>query len=222
MTITEAVYRIIQEFGIGVVSEKRFLYMLCDYHSFRDNPAEKFICTAIISDDHISKFISANSQEQINFQIDMVVHSISHKYGLKEDLILNVLLNLCKGIPDFSNNYKKGPLPIHKVQNETNISNVKSKGKRKIRKFDTPLIINLKCIIRQLLYGKNIDEVMKEHPNLTLRDRVYNTIINSDILNKRGIIKREIVNDVFLLVCTARLDKIIDIIFPENEIYLYE
>jgi len=222
MSLTEAVDKIIQEFGVGVVSEKRFLYMLCDYHSFRDVPAEKNVCSAILDSDYLSKFISLNSDKQIDNQIRIVVNSISYKYGLKDDLIQDVLLELCKGLPNFSKTYKKIVLQKHTESTISPISNINQVSKRKVleskrkvpKRKDTPLIHDTKCIIRQLLRWRSLDEVMKEYLDDFFKKRIYKAIRNSDILDKRGIIKRNLYNEIYLLDGSARLDRIIDIIFP--------
>lgn len=135
MTLTEAVDRIIQEFGVGVVSEKRFLYMLSDYYSFRDFPAEKNVCSTILENDFLSQFINSHTVEQIENQINVVVFSISNRYGLKEGLVRDVLLALCEGIPNFSSCYKgniskqqTGDNPIEKSNNSKNKNNVPVKS----------------------------------------------------------------------------------------------
>lgn len=40
MELREAINKIVCQFGKKIISEQRFIYMLADYYSFRDNPAE--------------------------------------------------------------------------------------------------------------------------------------------------------------------------------------
>lgn len=166
MSLTEAVDKIIQEFGVGVVSEKRFLYMLCDYHSFRDAPAEKIVCSTILENDYLSLFTNPHSVEQIEHQINIVIVSISNRYGLKENLVRDVLLALCEGIPNYSSfymgNISKQQIENNQIENgkiTKNNKNVPVKSNIETDKISS-IAQNLFC--HGYRYGK-IDSVTIQH-----------------------------------------------------------
>lgn len=187
MTLTEAVDKIIQKFGVGVVSEKRFLYMLCDYHSFRDVPAEKIVCSAILENDYLSLFINSHSVEQIEHQINTVIDSISNRYGLKENLVRDVLLALCEGIPNFST-FRKGNNSKQQIENNlienSNISkNNKSVPVKGSIETDKISSIAQKLFCHGYRYGKIDSDTIQYKYGLS-KNEAYQVILKLLHLNQ--------------------------------------
>ena len=48
MKLHEAMKKALLEFGVSVLRERRFFYLLSDYHAFEDCPAMKDVITAVL------------------------------------------------------------------------------------------------------------------------------------------------------------------------------
>lgn len=187
MSLTEAVDKIIQEFGVGVISEKRFLYMLCDYHSFRDAPAEKIVCSIILENDYLSLFTNSHSVEQIEHQINIVVVSISNRYGLKENLVRDVLLALYEGIPNFSSfhigNISKQQIGNNQIENGNISKNNKNVPVKSNNETDKISSIAQDLFRHGYRYGK-IDSVTIQHKYGLSNNEAHQVILKLLLLNQ--------------------------------------
>ena len=66
MELYEAIKKIVDTFGRDIVTERRFIYMVADCYSFRDNPAEKHVLSAIVNESYTQKLLNISSQEEIS------------------------------------------------------------------------------------------------------------------------------------------------------------
>lgn len=121
MTIAEAIEKLVSQFGMSIITERRFIYMISDYHSFKDNQAHKHVLTAILQNSDIVKLTNAKPDE-IDLLIKQITHSISDEYGFKDDIIIFVLNEILTGLNIKPRSIRKRTNPISISAGETRIS----------------------------------------------------------------------------------------------------
>lgn len=105
MQLDEAIKAIVNQFGKEIIAERRFIYMIADYYSFRDNPAEKRVLSTLVNDGYSAKLISlndVNTQKSILIE-KLIIDDVYRNYGYSKDLVDNILNAIVKGI-GFSSN----------------------------------------------------------------------------------------------------------------------
>lgn len=91
MELHEAIKEIIDQFGKDVLAEKRFINMIADYHSFRDNPAEKIIISTIVNAGYSARLLKISSENEVSIIEHQITIDICNNYGFREDLVSAVL-----------------------------------------------------------------------------------------------------------------------------------
>ena len=128
MELLEAIKTIVDTFGKEIIAERRFVYMISDYYSFRDNPAEKRVLTAIVNDGYSARLLKVKNDSDVSIVINQIVKEVCNNYGFREDIVEFLVRNLIKGIgynTSLSIN-NKVPSSIH--QNEAIGQNYKEKS----------------------------------------------------------------------------------------------
>ena len=95
MELREAINKIVNQFGKKIISEQRFIYMLADYYSFRDNPAEKHVLSAILNDGYATELLRNDLGSEL---VNKMRCDICRCYGYRDDLVKDVLESLLKGL----------------------------------------------------------------------------------------------------------------------------
>ena len=98
MELHEAIKTIIDTFGEDIITEKRFLNAITDYHSFRDNLAGKTVLTALVSGGYLSRFLGKPSGNELSLIISQVVTDVYNNYGFRKELIDNIVNSVVKGL----------------------------------------------------------------------------------------------------------------------------
>ena len=97
MNLYETIYSIVDKFGKDVVAERRFIYMVADYYSFRDNPAERHILTTIVDEGHSESLLNIDSGDIENV-INKIKFDVCRSHGYREDIVMAILTPLAKVI----------------------------------------------------------------------------------------------------------------------------
>ena len=98
MELSEAIDRIIQEFGKDIIAEKRFVYMIADYFSFRDNPAEKRVLSALVNDGYTARLLNLNEGIDVSIITNQIVEEVCRNYGFREDLVLKLTKRIIRSL----------------------------------------------------------------------------------------------------------------------------
>ena len=98
MELHEAIKTIVDAFGKGIITEKRFLNAIADYYSFRDNPAEKYVISAIVNDGYTQNLLNISSQEDRTIIESQISNSVFRNYGFREDIVFKVIRAVEDGI----------------------------------------------------------------------------------------------------------------------------
>ena len=140
MELHEAIKIIVDQFGKDVITERRFLYMLADYYSFRDNPAEKHVISAIVNDGYAQKILNISSQKDITIIESHMSNSVCRNYGFREDIVFNVIRAVEEGIglPQ-DNSQKKNLLNDESQKLSENVSSSSIK----------PLVLPYECLLTE-------------------------------------------------------------------------
>lgn len=119
MELSDVINRIIQEFGKEVIAEKRFVYMISDYFSFRDNPAEKRVLTAIVNDGYSAKLLNLK-EDSVAVIVKKNIDEISKLYGFREDLVTSVVHDIVKSLDyKIEKTTSISSIPIEKEESDT-------------------------------------------------------------------------------------------------------
>lgn len=98
MELHKAIKEIIDQFGKEVIAEQRFLYMVADYYSFRDNPAVKRVLTALINGGYTALLLRDKTGSDFFITKDKLVNGVSDYYGFKEELVEDVVISIIEGL----------------------------------------------------------------------------------------------------------------------------
>ena len=81
MELHEAIKKIVEEYGKKVITERRFFNMVADYHSFRDNPAEKRVLSAIVNEGYSARLLIIDNSDDssiiLNYYCPLNTNSLS-------------------------------------------------------------------------------------------------------------------------------------------------
>lgn len=99
MELYEAIKKIVDDLGKSVITERRFFNMVADYHSFRDNPAEKRVLSAIVNDGYSARLLIIGNSDDSSIILNQIVNDICKNYGFRKDLVFGVInsIILCLG-----------------------------------------------------------------------------------------------------------------------------
>lgn len=106
MELHDAIKAIVDQFGKDILAEKRVINMIADYHSFRDNPAEKIIITAIVNAGYSARLLKIPSGEHVSIIEHQITKDICNNFGFREDLVSAIIecMISCIGISTPMNN----------------------------------------------------------------------------------------------------------------------
>ena len=72
--------------------------MIADYYSFRDNPAEKRVLSALVNDGYSARLLMSDEDCNLSLVTNKIVEEACNNYGFREKLVEDILLNIVKGI----------------------------------------------------------------------------------------------------------------------------
>lgn len=98
MELHKAIKEIVDQFGKDIITERRFLYMLADYYSFRDNPAKKHVVSAIVNDGYTQKLLNISLLKDRTIVESQILNSVCRNYGFREDIVSDVIRAIEEGI----------------------------------------------------------------------------------------------------------------------------
>lgn len=97
MKLSEAIKQITDQFGKDIIAEKRFVYMIADYYSFRDNPAEKRVLTALVDDGYTARLLDNHVHVDFSIIGNQIVEEVCKNYGFREEIVEIMVSNIMKG-----------------------------------------------------------------------------------------------------------------------------
>lgn len=98
MELHDAIKTIVDQFGKDVIAEKRFVYMLADYYSFRDNPAEKRVLTVLVNDGYTARLLNQSESLDISIISNQIIEDVCKNYGFREGLVRGVITSHLHGM----------------------------------------------------------------------------------------------------------------------------
>ena len=98
MELHEAIKTIVDTFGKDIISERRFLNMVADYYSFKDNPAGKMVLSALVNGGYLSQLIGTLSEKELSITINQIKKEVENNYGFRPNLIDDILTNIIRGL----------------------------------------------------------------------------------------------------------------------------
>lgn len=98
MELSDIISRIVQEYGKDVIAEKRFVYMISDYYSFRDNPAKKRVLTVLVNDGYTARLLNQSESHDISIITNQIIEDVCKNYGFREELVRGVITSHLHGM----------------------------------------------------------------------------------------------------------------------------
>lgn len=112
MELDKAIKKIVDDFGINVIAERRFFNMVADYYSFRENPAEKRVLSAIVNDGYSARLLIIGNSDDSSIILNQIVNDICKNYGFREDLVLGVIKSIITCLGFNASLDVKVPVPL--------------------------------------------------------------------------------------------------------------
>ena len=112
MELHEAIKKIVEEYGKKVITERRFFNMVADYHSFRDNPAEKRVLSAIVNEGYSARLLIIDNSDDSSIILNQIVNDICKNYGFRKDLVLEVINSIITCMGFSASLDVKAPVPL--------------------------------------------------------------------------------------------------------------
>ena len=85
----------IKEFGEKVVTEERFVSILCDYHGFDETPSAKHILRNALNMGYLDKLVAAKKD---NLKITSIISEFSKMTGFRQELVHSLFLQLVSSL----------------------------------------------------------------------------------------------------------------------------
>lgn len=124
MELHDAIKTIVDKFGKDIIAERRFVYMIADYYSFRDNPAGKRVLSALVNDGYTARLLNQSESQDISIVANQIVEEVCKNYGFREELVKGVVDYILGGL-----NFKvKDATPIVTSYSNGNENNLASNG----------------------------------------------------------------------------------------------
>lgn len=98
MELNEAVKAIIEAFGKEIIAEKRFVYILADKYSFRDNPAERRVLSVLVNEGYSAQFLNIKPDGNITLLTKQIINELCVNYGYRQELVANAVSSIVKGL----------------------------------------------------------------------------------------------------------------------------
>lgn len=98
MELYTAIKTIVDTFGKEIIAERRFLYMLADYYSFRDNPAEKHLIAVLVNDGFLFRLLKVRNKNDIQLVRIQILEDVCKNFGFRRELVSRLLGNILKGL----------------------------------------------------------------------------------------------------------------------------
>lgn len=130
MDLYGAIKEIVNKFGKEIIAEKRFFYMIADYYSFRDNPAEKRVLATLVDGGYTARLLKETSDGNKSIVLKQMLDDVCKNFGYRENIVESIVDNLAKGI-----GY------VHPSDNEVSTINSKCENfskEAKIQNFNKP------------------------------------------------------------------------------------
>lgn len=118
MKLHEAIKTIVDTFGKDVITERRFLNMVADYYSFKDNPPGKRVLSALVNGGYLSRLVGTLSEKELTIAISQIKNDVENNYGFRQDLIEDILASIVQGL-----NLKRAEPSSKKFANQTQTVN---------------------------------------------------------------------------------------------------
>lgn len=88
----------VKEFGEKVVTEERFISILCDYHGFDEDPSAKYILRNAYNMGYLDKLVAAKND---NLKITSLISDFSKMTGFRHELVHSLFLQLIGSLSTF-------------------------------------------------------------------------------------------------------------------------
>lgn len=98
MKLHETIKKIVDQFGKDVITERRFLNMVADYYSFKDNPAGKTVLTALVNGGYLHRLLGTLSEKELLLAINQIKKDVENNYGFRQDIIEDILSSIVQGL----------------------------------------------------------------------------------------------------------------------------
>lgn len=131
MKLNESIGTIINLFGKEIITEHRFIYMLADYYSFRDNPAEKNVILALMNDGYCENFLKIENYSDRSLEVNRIISVICKSYGFRQDLVTKVVKCFLYAL-----NYT----PIYTSKEISLNEELNHKSDKRVKKHDTDIL----------------------------------------------------------------------------------
>ena len=93
--LNNAIDYAIKEFGEKVVTEERFISILCDYHGFDENQSAKYILRNAFNMGYLDKLVAAKND---NLKISSIISDFSKITGFRQELVCSLFLQLVSSL----------------------------------------------------------------------------------------------------------------------------
>ena len=98
MELHEAIKNIVDTFGKDIITERRFLNMVADYYSFKDNLPGKRVLSALANGGYLSRLVGTYNERELTIVINQIKKDVENNYGFKQDLIEDILSSVVQGL----------------------------------------------------------------------------------------------------------------------------
>lgn len=95
--IADALYKIKQLYGINFILSDKIVNALADFNAFKGNRASQVIFKTLCNENVFSTFANVNAIGNLYNEVSKYASNISNQYGYKEDIVLNVVLEVLLG-----------------------------------------------------------------------------------------------------------------------------
>lgn len=93
--LNNAIDHAIKEFGEKVVTEERFVSILCDYHGFEENQSAKHILRNAINMGYLDKLVAAKND---NLKTSSIISDFSNITGFRQELVYSLFSQLVSSL----------------------------------------------------------------------------------------------------------------------------
>ena len=155
--LQEVINRITREFGKEIIAERRFVYMIADCYSFRDNPAEKHVLSTLVNNGYSARLLKQNRRQDISVITNQIVNEVCKNYGFKEELVTEVVSCIIGKSCNYQNKQSSG-----KKVHSSNMVPQSQKGNKDISLYSCEDLKAILVDIFMLPLRSGCDRVMQE------------------------------------------------------------
>lgn len=98
LELHEAIENIVNAFGNEIITQRRFIYMLADYYTFRDNPAERHVISVIVNDGYSASLLKQENRSDFITTMNKIVYEVCRNYGFRDELVKDIILKIANSV----------------------------------------------------------------------------------------------------------------------------